>query len=340
MRFLSQCIGRPVRDPSGEPIGKVADLIVAIGDRYPPVTGLVVAHRPAAHLPALDGRRTLRRRRRQLHAARSTSTSSSQRPNEILLAADLQDKQIVDIDGRKVVRVNDLRLDEIEGRLHLVAVDVGAAGLLRRLGIEGPFRTVARNLRLPRPRALHRLGGRRPGRDLDRVASACACRTPASPSCTRPTSPTIIDQLAPRDRAGVLASLDDEAARRCDRGDGARDAGRGARGPRARARGGHPRGDEPRRRGRPRRRPLGPAARRDPRAHGAGRGGGGQRAARLPRGLGRRHHDHRVHRRAGDAHGGRGHRPAARARARRGDDLLRLRDRRRGRSSACCRCAT
>src|SRR3990172_7235277 len=37
--------GPPARPPPrgrGEPIGKVADLIVAIGDRYPPVTGLVV----------------------------------------------------------------------------------------------------------------------------------------------------------------------------------------------------------------------------------------------------------------------------------------------------------
>ena len=38
MRFLSQCIGLPVRDPSGEPIGTIADLIVAIGGKYPPVT--------------------------------------------------------------------------------------------------------------------------------------------------------------------------------------------------------------------------------------------------------------------------------------------------------------
>ena len=53
------------------------------------------------------------------------------------------DKQIVDIDGRKVVRVNDLRLDELGDQLHLVAVDVGAAGLLRRLGIEGPWRLLA-----------------------------------------------------------------------------------------------------------------------------------------------------------------------------------------------------
>ena len=42
MRFLSRCIGLPVRDPSGEPLGTIADLIVAIGGKYPPVTGLVV----------------------------------------------------------------------------------------------------------------------------------------------------------------------------------------------------------------------------------------------------------------------------------------------------------
>ena len=42
MLYLSQVIGRPVRDLNDEPIGKVADLIVAVGDRYPPVTGLVV----------------------------------------------------------------------------------------------------------------------------------------------------------------------------------------------------------------------------------------------------------------------------------------------------------
>jgi Mn2+/Fe2+ NRAMP family transporter len=40
MLYLSQAIGRPVLDANGEPIGKVADLIVAVGDRYPPVTGL------------------------------------------------------------------------------------------------------------------------------------------------------------------------------------------------------------------------------------------------------------------------------------------------------------
>ena len=211
MLYLSQAIGRPVRDRNDEPIGKVDDLIVAVGGQYPPVTGLVVLtdHRkiflPWSSVASLDP-----------SGARLCTTTLDmakfrQRPNEILLRADLMDKQIVDIDGRKVVRVNDLRLDEIEGSLRLVAVDVGAAGLLRRLGIEGPYRTIARNLNLPLPERYI------DWEDVDPVETSIASiklRVPhAGLAELHPADlATIIDQLAPKDRAGVLASLDDEAA--------------------------------------------------------------------------------------------------------------------------------
>src|SRR2546423_13868432 len=42
MLFLSQVIGKPVRDRDGGTFGKVRDLIVALGEQYPPVTGLVI----------------------------------------------------------------------------------------------------------------------------------------------------------------------------------------------------------------------------------------------------------------------------------------------------------
>ncbi len=210
MLFLTQCIGRPVRDPSGEPIGKVADLIVAIGDRYPPVTGVVVAtDRRQIFLPWRSVE-SLDETGARLRVRTIDIGKFRQRPNEILLRADLMDKQIVDIDGRKVVRVNDLRLDEIEGRLHLVAVDVGASGLLRRLGVEGPFRVVARNLRIPLPERYI------DWEDVDPVESSIASvklRVPHGGLAELHPADlaSILDQLAPRDRAGILASLDDEA---------------------------------------------------------------------------------------------------------------------------------
>jgi CBS domain-containing protein len=211
MLYLSQAIGSPVLDAHGEPIGKVDDLIVAIGDRYPPVTGLVVAtgrrsiFLPWSHVASFDvsGAR--------LSTGTIDITRFQQRPNEIQLRQDLLDKQIVDIDGRKVVRVNDLSLDDVEGKLHLVAVDVGTAGLLRRLGLERGYRVLARNLRLPTPERYI------DWEDVDPVETSIASirlRVPhGGLTELHPADlATIIDQLAPRDRAGVLAALDNEAA--------------------------------------------------------------------------------------------------------------------------------
>ncbi len=211
MLYLSKAIGQPVRDRHEESIGKVADLIVAIGDRYPPVTGLVMSTgRRRIFVPWSDVA-SFDETGARLNARTIDIGSFSQRPNELLLYADLQDKQIIDIDGRKVVRVNDLRLDHIEDKLHLVAVDVGAAGLVRRLGIEGPFRVIARNLKLSVPE--HYIDWE----DVDPVETSIASiRLRVPHGGLRELHPadlaSIIDQLAPRDRAGVMASLDDEAA--------------------------------------------------------------------------------------------------------------------------------
>ena len=207
MLYLSQAIGRPVLDGNGEPIGKVADLIVAVGERYPPVTGLVVSTDrreifvPWPSVASLDDKGA-RLQTLQLDLGRF-----KQRPDEIRLAKDLMDKQIVDIDGRKVVRVNDLGLDVADGDLRLVAVDVGAAGLLRRLAprIE---QLVARKVSVAE-RYID-------WEDVDPVETSIASiklRVPhAGLAELHPADlASIIDQLAPRDRAGVLASLDDEA---------------------------------------------------------------------------------------------------------------------------------
>lgn len=211
MLYLSQAIGRPVRDRQGDQIGKVADLIVALGSPYPPVTGLVMSSgRRRTFLPWSDVS-SFDEHGATLQTHVLDINRFAQRPNELLLFEDLQDKQIVDIDGRKVVRVNDLRLDHIEGRLHLVAVDVGAAGLLRRLGIEGPSRILARNLRVQLPERYI------DWEDVDPVESSIASiRLRVPHRGLRELHPadlaSIIDELAPRDRAGILAALDDEAA--------------------------------------------------------------------------------------------------------------------------------
>lgn len=211
MLFLSQLIGKPVLDRHGEPFGRVRDLIVALGEQYPPVTGLVVRVTGGREifLPWSDvDEITIAGAR--LHASSIDITSFRQRPNEIRLWLDLQDKQIVDVEGRKIVRVNDIQLAPVRGRLRLVAVDVGLSGILRRLGLSGPGERLARALRLPIENYIE-------WEDVDPVESSVSSlklRVPHQALATLHPADVahIVEQLAPRDRTGIMASLDDERA--------------------------------------------------------------------------------------------------------------------------------
>ncbi|HAH23531.1 MAG TPA: magnesium transporter MgtE [Prolixibacteraceae bacterium] len=60
--------------------------------------------------------------------------------NDLYLVDSVLDKQIIDINGRKLVRVNDVRLVSIVNGTYAVAVDIGIEGLLRRIGIVKPLK--------------------------------------------------------------------------------------------------------------------------------------------------------------------------------------------------------
>lgn len=211
MLFLSRLVGRPVRDRHGESLGKVRDLIVALGEQYPPVTGLVVRvtggrdiFLPWTDVEEIDADGA------RLRTTLIDMASFRQRPNEIRLWLDLLDKQIVDVEDRKIVRVNDIQLAPVEGRLRLVAVDVGLAGILRRLGLAGPGERLARALHLEAENYIE-------WEDVDPVESSVSSlklRVPHEALGTLHPADVahIVEQLAPRDRTGILAALDDERA--------------------------------------------------------------------------------------------------------------------------------
>lgn len=133
MLYLSQLLGRPIREVEGERVATLRDVIVRLGSDHPPVTGLVARFGrldlfvPRAHLLSFDA-----------SGARISSDPVdfrrfARREGEVLLARDVLDKQLIDVDGKRVVRVNDVQLIESGGEWLVTGADVTFAGLWRRL---------------------------------------------------------------------------------------------------------------------------------------------------------------------------------------------------------------
>jgi CBS domain-containing protein len=131
---LSLVVGGELRDAAGERLGRVDDLIVRLGDEdYPPVTGVVatVAGRQvfvAAEQVVELGPGFVTLIGEQLDLQRFR-----RRPQEVLLKKDVLDRQLINVDGARLVRANEIELARLEGWHRVVGVDVGLRGLARRV---------------------------------------------------------------------------------------------------------------------------------------------------------------------------------------------------------------
>jgi CBS domain-containing protein len=133
---LAGLIGRPVRNQAGDEIGRLDDIVArwSDGQTYPPASGLVV--RIGRRLAFVDASAVDRLERAQvlLRNARLDLRDFTRRDGEVMLAHDVLDHQLVDVDGVQVIRAADLYLAEVIGRIRLVGVDVSTSTLFRRLG--------------------------------------------------------------------------------------------------------------------------------------------------------------------------------------------------------------
>jgi magnesium transporter len=134
--FVSEIVRKPVLDQTGEEIGKLKDIIVGLGEPFPAITAIVVSSGKDTYLIPWDMINLFNRRVISANVRIDAINPACVLPNDILIYRDLLDKQIVDINGAKLVRVNDLELGDVKGQLCLVAADIGLRGLLRRLGVE------------------------------------------------------------------------------------------------------------------------------------------------------------------------------------------------------------
>ncbi|WP_283514824.1 CBS domain-containing protein [Streptomyces sp. H10-C2] len=190
---LAGLIGCLVTNQAGEEVGRVVDVVARLygTDPYPPVTGLVIRiGRRRAFLTA-DTIDQVRSGRVRLRTARVDLREYERRPGEVLLARDVLDHQLVDVDGVQVTRAADLYLAPLADRVVLVGVDVSLPTLLRRLG---PRRWQAR----PTPERVL---------DWQAVAPFAEHATDGPAEVRLRASRSALHRLRPADLADVLEDL-------------------------------------------------------------------------------------------------------------------------------------
>jgi Mg2+ transporter MgtE len=130
-------LGSRIMSDDGDKLGRLEDVVAVSGPKFPVVTGVMVGQRqgtsrrhfyvPWSMVEESQPRKLVVRWRGE--------TGDEPSKGDIFLSRDLLDKQIVDMDGYKIVRVSDIRIAESGGELRVMGADVGMQAILRRLGL-------------------------------------------------------------------------------------------------------------------------------------------------------------------------------------------------------------
>lgn len=149
--YLSRVLGSRIYSSELDVIGKLEDIIVDISYERPKIVAL--------KLKTDEGNKEfdsgpfdlIKRKGKYYLVCKELRPINLSKINHVYLAKQILDRQIVDVNGRKVVRVNDLRFAMIPSGTFLVAVDVGLEGLLRRLGLAKPLKLLIKPFGLTIP---------------------------------------------------------------------------------------------------------------------------------------------------------------------------------------------
>ncbi|MDQ2680046.1 MAG: CBS domain-containing protein [Candidatus Eremiobacteraeota bacterium] len=209
--FISEIVGRTAT-VNAIPIGKVSDFLVNQPDAtFPLIDGFVIKTSQGLRFAPIE---TVFDANQDGKVALSlTPKDPAPRDEDALyLVADLLDKQIVDVDGRKVVRINDLEIANTGGVLRVIAADVGVSGLLRRLGLKKFGKRFTPMIYKRVPRAMIAWDSVAPIRDVNPSQVRLSVKESKLARLHPSELAEIIGDLPKREAAAVIHSLDDETA--------------------------------------------------------------------------------------------------------------------------------
>jgi magnesium transporter len=215
MLALTELLGEPVFDLGGSRCGRVRELALAPQEDHARIAMVIVRTKTGDRLLPFSSILSV-------NGGIKADTSSEEwvlgetGEGLLLLSRDLLDQQVIDVFGRKVVRVNDVDLhhESVANRpvLKVGSVDVGPRGAVRRL-LKGvvPLPALRALLRKIPPRTI-------PWDFVDLIETDPARRVKLKISHERlarlhPADiADIVEDLAPDEREAVFETLDEEVA--------------------------------------------------------------------------------------------------------------------------------
>ncbi|QSO48868.1 magnesium transporter [Alicyclobacillus mengziensis] len=154
--YFSRLLGNRVYGSSGEVVGRFKDFVVDASAVRPRVIAVRIQRGKDSRFVTFES--VSIEKVSEQYRIECTDLSpleyrvdNYRTDNTFMLAKHVLDKQLIDLDGRKLVRVNDIRLATLSAGTYVVAVDVGFEGLLRRLGIAKPAKTVLKPFQMAIP---------------------------------------------------------------------------------------------------------------------------------------------------------------------------------------------
>lgn len=152
--YLSQLIGKRITLSDGGNGGTIRDIVVDLAYIRPKVVGVEVKQGQSRRLIDFSTLTIVKARNRFMVFGGELQALEKEPESKFYLMKHIQDKQIVDMNDRKLERVNDVRLASLSTGTFVVAVDVGLEGLLRRLGVGLLFTRLAALFRASLPSRL------------------------------------------------------------------------------------------------------------------------------------------------------------------------------------------
>lgn len=205
--YLSELIKKPVLNPSGRKIGKLKDVIVSSETTYPIIKAIAVntsgkniKNVPWKYIGDMGKKITLKTSINDIGEYKSSK-------DDIKLINDILDRQVVDIEDKKIRRVNDLKLSATNGHYHVIGVDIGIHGILKRLSLN----------RIVKPLGIDAREDLISWKDIDALHSDYSkLKLKVPKQNIKKLHPAdiadIVDQLGLNESITILNSLDDEAA--------------------------------------------------------------------------------------------------------------------------------